>query len=310
MIDYYMELSELWIPVTIAAAALQCVRTALQRNLSGTMSAIGATYVRYLFGAPWAMAILVVLLLGTERAMPSLPASFFWWCLLGGSCQIVGTWLLLIAFRLRNFAVGTVFAKTETMQVALLGTIVLGETLGLMSWLGIVISLGGVFLLSLMPQAGSGWVGRLRDLSAPATRIGLASGFLFALCAVTIRAGALSLGNQDPLLRALIVLAVMSAIQTVLMTLYVVARERRQFALMLANAPKALLIGLTSIAGSMGWYLAMTLETPAKVQAVGQIELVFTVLVSRLAFGERPRLSELAGIALIVVGILALLAGR
>ncbi|KZD09751.1 DMT family transporter [Oceanibaculum pacificum] len=306
-----MTFLEPWIAVTVVAAALQCVRTALQRSLSGTMSAIGATYVRYLFGAPWAGVLLAILLLGPERDMPSLPGSFFLWCLLGGTCQIIGTWLLLIAFRLRNFAVGTVFAKTETVQVALLSSMILGEALGLMSWLGVLVSLAGVFLLSLMPQAsGAGWRGRLRDLSAPATRIGLAAGFLFAVCAVTIRAGAQSLGDQDPLLRALTVLTVMSAIQTVLMTVYVVARERRQFALMLANAPKALLIGLTSIAGSMGWYLAMTLETPAKVQAVGQIELVFTVLVSRLAFGERPRLSELAGIALIVLGILALLASR
>jgi drug/metabolite transporter (DMT)-like permease len=67
---------------------------------------------------------------------------------------------------------------------------------------------------------------------------------------------------------------------------------------------------VTSVLGSVGWFTAFTLETPAKVAALGQIELVIAMLVSRRAFGERLTRAEVAGIALIGAGILVLLAGR
>ena len=46
----------LWIPITIAAAFLQNVRSALQKNLKGVMGTTGATFVRFGFGMPFALA--------------------------------------------------------------------------------------------------------------------------------------------------------------------------------------------------------------------------------------------------------------
>ena len=39
---------------------------------------------------------------------------------------------------------------------------------------------------------------------------------------------------------------------------------------------------------SLGWFTAFTLVTVAQVKAVGQVELVFSWLTARFAFGERP----------------------
>ena len=44
----------LWIPITLAAAALQTARNAFQRGLTGELTALGATYTRFLFGFPFA----------------------------------------------------------------------------------------------------------------------------------------------------------------------------------------------------------------------------------------------------------------
>ena len=53
----------------------------------------------------------------------------------------------------------------------------------------------------------------------------------------------------------------------------------------------------------------MTLENAAYVRAVGQIELVFTLVASYFFFRERSTALELAGIVLVVGGIVILLLG-
>ena len=67
------------------------------------------------------------------------------------------------------------------------------------------------------------------------------------------------------------------------------------------------IVGLTSILGSIGWFTAMTMQNPALVKTVGQIEIVFTVLISYLVFKERSTWLELLGMGLIVGSILILL---
>ena len=61
--------------------------------------------------------------------------------------------------------------------------------------------------------------------------------------------------------------------------------------------------------GSAAWFTAMTLENAAYVRAVGQIELVFTLVASYFFFRERSTALELVGIVLIVGGIVILLLG-
>ena len=51
--------SWLWVVFTIIAAAAQTVRNAAQRELTGTLGTVGATHVRFLFGCPFAILILM-----------------------------------------------------------------------------------------------------------------------------------------------------------------------------------------------------------------------------------------------------------
>ena len=75
-----MDLSLLWIPATLAAAAAQTARNATQRRLTETIGTVGATQVRFLYGFPFALAFLALVSLahrgeppGAERA-PSWPS--------------------------------------------------------------------------------------------------------------------------------------------------------------------------------------------------------------------------------------------
>lgn len=300
---------ELWVPITVGAALLQCLRTAQQKRLTAILRVNAVTFVRYLYGAPVAALLLFLLWWWGSRDLPALNAAFVLDCIVGGVAQIVATSLLILAFRLRNFAVGTTYSKTETVQTALLSTLVLAEPLSLPAWAAIVISLFGVLVLSLQPGT-VGWRDLLRGWTQTAALVGLLSGGCFAVAAITIRAAALSLESGDFLVRALMTLAFMTALQTALMIVWLAWRERDELFKTVTYWRPAALVGLMSVLGSVGWFSAMTLQNAAHVRALGQVELVFTILVSRFGFAERPTTREFAGIALIAGGVVALLLFR
>ncbi|CAN0538605.1 unnamed protein product [Scytosiphon promiscuus] len=104
-------------------------------------------------------------------------------------------------------------------------------------------------------------------------------------------------------------LAYVTVFQTVAMGLWMVWREPDQMAASIANWRTSIWVGLSGVAGSAGWFTAMTLQQVADVRALAQIELVFTFLVSWLVFRESVRTVEAAGAVLIVAGIVVLLLG-
>jgi drug/metabolite transporter (DMT)-like permease len=99
----------------------------------------------------------------------------------------------------------------------------------------------------------------------------------------------------------------MVMLQTALCLGYVFIKEREQFKVMMKHFPLALFVGATSAVGSMGWYTAMTYENAALVKSLGQIELVFSLLISYLFFKEKTSSRELLGMAAIVASVLVLL---
>ena len=64
------------------------------------------------------------------------------------------------------------------------------------------------------------------------------------------------------------------------------------------------LVGVTSILGSLCWFVAFALQHAAYVKALGQIELIFTFAGSYLVFRERSTLREISGIVLVLISIL------
>jgi len=296
----------LWVPVTVAGAFLQCVRTAMQKQLTGRLSANGATYCRFIYGAPIAVAFFAGLIAATGEAVPSPGPVFFVNALAGAVAQIVATTLLILSFGYRNFAVGTVYSKTEAMQTALFGMILLGEPVSFGGFLAILVSAAGVMLLS-MAKTRTGVARLLTGLTDKAALLGLASGALFGVSAVTIRGASLSLGDGDFLVRATFTLAVVTTVQTVLMSGYFLFREREQPRLVLRTWRLSGLVGITSVLGSFCWFTAMTIQNAAYVRTLGQVELVFTFIASYFVFKERTTREELGGVLLIVVGIVMLL---
>ena len=299
---------ELWIPITIAAAFLQNVRTALQKHLKGRLSNTGATFVRFGFGFPLAIVYVLMLRYGFGFEIPTPNPAFFLYASIGGVSQILGTAALLATFGYRNFAVGTAYSKTETVQAALFAAIILGEVLTPVAAAGIVISLAGVLALS-----GARTELTVRSLfasvaSRPAM-LGMASGGCFGISAVSYRAASLSLGGDGFLIQAAFTLSFVTILQTVLMVLYMRLREPGQITAVLRAWRPAVWVGISGVVASAGWFTAMTLQHAAYVRALGQIELIFTIISASLIFRERITRTEFGGIVMMTTGILFLVLG-
>ena len=289
---------EIWIVFTIAAAALQTLRFMLQKVLQGAgLSSGGATFARFLFAAPVACAVAAGSLWQAGLAIPVPPAGFWGFILVGGAAQIVATFLTVSLFALRNFAVGVTFTKTETVQVALFSAIVLGEPVSAFGWVAIGVGLIGVLLLSRSPGAGAGFIGR------PVV-YGVLAGGLFGISAVGYRGATLELAALPFFPRAVMALAAATVLQSIGMALWLAWREPGEFTRVLARWRRTVLVGITGVFGSMGWFAAFSLQNAAYVRAVGQVEIVFTLLASALFFRERLKLREGAGIALVVGSLL------
>ena len=296
----------LWIPVTIAAAFFQNLRFMMQKHLRTTsLTTAGATFSRFVFAAPLAIALVLAISAATEAELPVTDLRFLAFAAVGGLAQILATMMVVELFTQRNFAVGITFKKTETMQAALFGLIVLGDRISLAGFLALLVGLVGVVLLSDPPKIiGQGRF--FRRIFNRAALLGLASGALFGVSGIAYRAASLSL-EADTLMRAALTLACVTSFQAVAMAGYLQVAQPGQVAKVLRNWKVTGLVGTLGMLGSLCWFLAFTLQNVAYVKALGQIELVFTFLGSYLFFKETSNRRELAGIAFVIGSIVLLI---
>ncbi len=129
----------LWIPITLWAAAAQTLRNAAQRELPGELGTLGATLVRFLYGLPFALAWLAVVFAWRGGPLPAATAGFYAWVALGAVAQIAATAFLLRVIQERNFALGVAYSKTELIQIAIFGLLVLGVPVSAMTAFAVIV---------------------------------------------------------------------------------------------------------------------------------------------------------------------------
>jgi drug/metabolite transporter (DMT)-like permease len=297
-----------WIPITIGAALAQTLRNAAQRHLTGDLGALGATLVRFLYGLPFAAIWLgIAWFAATGGApLPEITPVFLGWTVVASISQIAATALLLRCMQERNFALGVAYAKTEVIQVALFGLVLLGDRITLVTLGAIIVATAGVVLVSLPAGALSaatiarGWTSR-------AALLGIGSGAAFGIAAVGYRGAALALDTPSIVLAAAYSLVWAQTLQTLLLGGYLAWRQPRVVVAVLRAWRVSMLAGAMGAIGSACWFTAMALEPVANVRTLGLIELYFSYLVSRRFFRERLRPAELAGFVLLALGLLGIL---
>jgi len=293
----------MWIFFAVSAAFVQNLRFMLQKHLTSTgLSSAGSTFARFVWSAPFVLAGLYGLLQYKGQALPPLPAKFFAFAMLGGVTQVLATVFMVMLFSRRNFAVGATFKKTETLQAAIIGVVLIGDHLTPMGWVVLFIGLIGVVMLSADAVGGS-W-----NIASRSTALGLGAGLLFGFCAVCYRGATLSLGLDDFVLRAIISLAFVVSFQAFILAAYLKYREPGQILRVLKGWRVTGLVGLSGMIGSICWFCAFSLQNAAYVNMVGQVELIFAAIGSYFVFNERLTMREGLGIILITMSILLLIA--
>lgn len=296
---------ELWITLSILAALFQNVRFMLQKVLSKvTLTPTGATFARFVYSAP--IAVLFAIIYGrTQGVSLDLGDPLYWmYSAVGGASQITATIFTVILLGRRNFAVGITLKKTEVLLTALVGFILLGDVLSLWGFIAIIVGITGVLVLSGSISTDGPWWKRL---ISPSAALGLSAGALFGVSGVAYRGASLLIDDPDPFVRASITLAVVTSMQLIGMAIWMAIRDAGEIRRVLGAWRTAGWIGLTSIAGSFCWFSAFTLQSAAYVKAIGQVELIFSIMASTLFFKEKITLREIAGIILIAISVLTLI---
>jgi drug/metabolite transporter (DMT)-like permease len=289
---------------------MQSVRTAAQKDLNKRLSTLVTTYVRSIFGLPLMLLYLWGVKAGTGEPWPGTNASF-WLNSLGASiAQVVATIFLIQLFTLRNFAVGTTLTKTDIMMTAIIGSILFSEVISGAGWVAIALTLSGVLLITIARMGLGGFFVTGGEGSVPGLRstiIGLASALGFCLSYLFLREASLSLESGGFLLRAACTVVAVTGIQVVFFGLWLLVRDPEGLKAMFPDWRLCTFIGVTSAVGSICWFTAMTLENASYVRSVGQVEAIFTLLISHFYFKERLNGAEFIGIAVIVAGVLIFL---
>lgn len=291
---------DIWIYFTLLAALMQAIRTAGQKQLTQHLNAMATTAVRYIYALPFAWLYLWWVLDYRQLTMPELNTTFLQYALIACVMQILGTVCLVAAFNYRNFAVATSLAKTEAIQVAVLGVVLFSASLTALGWLSVVIGVVGVLLVSKVKFT-------YKDVfQNPGAGFGLAAGLGLALTTLLIRQSSLAL-NSDLLLSAAVTLTFMITVQTLFSLVYVYWQDKQQVQFMIRQWRLCLFVGVTSVIGSIGWFTATSFQNAAYVKALGQVEFFITLFITYRIFKEKISLIEYLGMGLIIASVVILL---
>ena len=230
--------------------------------------------------------------------------TFALYCLGAALSQIVGTGLLLSLFGERNFAIGITYSKTESLLTAFFGWVLFYEQLPMMGLFAILVGVTGVMLVSLVDDRLN-LSNIMRAVTSKVAFKGLLCGTAFSFAGLLIRQATLTLSGSFMMSAAFALLFVLS-IQSLALGSWIVFKDRQSFSAILQQWKPCAIVGLTSSLGSIGWFTAFALTNVAYVKTVGQIELLFSAIVTHHFFKEKISKTETVGM-LFVVGSIVLL---
>jgi len=113
-----------------------------------------------------------------------------------------------------------------------------------------------------------------------------------------------SLSGPSLFVRALFVLVVTNTLQVLMQGGFLAWREPRELRKTFTTWRSSSWVGTLSAMGSACWFTAFALAPVGLVRSVGQVEIVFTLLFSRFYLKETLKAGDVAGLVLVVAGVL------
>jgi len=301
----------LWVFLAASAASFQLLRNALARELSTRISTALTSWSRFAFNLPFSAGLVGGLV--HAEGWPALDATFFLWCGATAASQLFANLALVAAFRRSSFSRSIALHKLEVVAGALIGVAFFSEYPSALGWLGVIVSTVGVFWLR--PHGGGASVGVGRFALDPGAWLALLCAALLALAGFVLKEATAQFALLNPRVgagrfeAAAHTLFHTTWIEVVALTLAIGWYQSADFRAIPREWRRMLSTGAAGFAGSMCWFWAYSLALVAYVRAVGQIEAVFSVLVSIYIFREAQVRRQIPGIAIVTAGILLVLLG-
>lgn len=294
----------LWIPFVVLASLGQVARNAMQRELTASLGTVGATHVRFLFGFPFSILFFAAVIFVTRESVAWPSATFWLWLIVGTMTQIVATALMLAAMNERSFVVTTAYIKTEPILAAAFGIVFLADHLTVWKMLAILVATAGVVITAVRP-GGEKSFGALRP-----TALGVAAAAGFALSAVGYRGAILNVADVSFVTAASFTLVLGLMLQTLVLTTYLLVRDRKTLYALFRLWRPSMLAGFMGAAASQFWFLAFAITSVANVRTLALIEVLFAQAIASYSLKQSISPREALGIALIVIGVAALIAAQ
>ncbi len=295
-----------WVLITAIASLSQTLRSVFQKNLIEDVGVLVSAYSRFIFALP-IVVLLAVIFLGTQEfvILKNLSLTTWFFLIAASICQILFTIILIKLFTLRSFAIGVAFSKTEVIQTTILEIIIIGFILTSNVLLAIITGFIGMLFMSKQKLIGNMGYNRLFLYQVT---LGVSCGIFLGLSSVLYKVALDSVTLSFIYKKVLVLSCLALAFQSVIFGIYIVAIEGKQNALKLMLIwKKGLPVGFFGCAATFCWFYAFSLVDATLVRAVGQLEIVFSVLISYIFYKEKISGFELIGMSLITISILALL---
>jgi len=277
-----------------------------QKNIIEDVGVLASAYSRFIFALPF-VALLAVFFLDIEELLilNNLSVKTWFFLVTASICQILFTIILIKLFTLRSFAIGVAFSKTEVIQTTLLEIVIIGFILTSHVLLAIIIGFIGMLFMSKQKLIGN--VGHSR-LFLQQVILGVSCGIFLGLSSVLFKVALDSVAIAIIYKKVIVLSFLALAIQSVIFGAYIViADEKKKLDKLFNIWKKGLPVGFFGCSATFCWFYAFSLVDATLVRAVGQLEIVFSVLMSYIFYKERITGSELIGMSLITISILALL---
>jgi drug/metabolite transporter (DMT)-like permease len=295
-----------WIILTLCATVLQTFRNIEQKKLGQKLDFLSASWSRFIL--PFPIAILAAIL-----SLKNINNNFLCYCSICAIFQIFGNSLMVRTLQSKNFSVGIAFYKTEALQAVIVGVIIFNQHVSLVTILAIILATIGVVMISNL-KFRHGKKEFIKSLKSPSTGYGLLSGFCFAITGFNLKFATADLIDQG-----------LSQINSGLLTLMWVIFLQNLFYILIKFLQKRLKndlknifnaenkstffkAGFFSFFSSICWFCAYSFGEVILIKTLGQIEIIFAVLVSHFIIKEKNNLIQIIGILLVLTGIIATIA--
>ena len=280
----------MWFILSLLSALFQVLRNMVMKRIGHALDETINVWGRFTFLLPFAAVGVAT------RGNPSIGEGFWLYAFLFGLTQILGTVSLSKALKQSHISLVTPLWKLSIILLVAWGFFMLGEIPSPLGLAGLILSLGGVYLLNVNQARISMWAPITAIFEDPGQRWTLLSAMVHAPSVVLIKKMALL---SDPMFAMLMGYVFCSA----MITPYTLFRSWNHFAEIGKYWKSFISLGAFAALSTLFGTTAYTLTVSSYVEAVKQVEVLLALVIGYIFFRES------ATIRVIWMGTVVMLAG-